>query len=64
MTIKHPEGMDFSWKEKRILFEIFLDQMYQANKIERKIYGQPKISISDYYEANQDFLLRKFTEEA
>jgi len=29
MTIKHPEGIDFSYKDNRTEYEIFFDQMYQ-----------------------------------
>jgi hypothetical protein len=65
MTIKHPEGIDFSWKEKRIPFEIFLSNMYQAYLLELEMHNEKdSLSKSEYYENNQNFLLPKFKEEA
>ena len=65
MTIKYPEGMDFSWKEKRIPFQIFLENMYQGYLLELEMHNEKgSLSISEYYENNQDFLLTKFKEEA
>lgn len=63
MTIKHPKGMDFSWTDDRIPFEIFLDRYYYANQIEREAYNETSISKSEYYERNQDFLISKFKKE-
>jgi hypothetical protein len=65
MTIKYPEGMDFSWKEKRIPFQIFLDNMYRAYLLELEMHSEKhSLSKSEYYENNQDFLLTKFKEQA
>ena len=65
MTIKHPEGIDFSWKEKRIPFEIFLSNMYQAYLLELEMHNEKdSLSKSEYYENNQNFLLTKLKEEA
>ena len=56
---------DYSWSDKRSPYEIFFDNMYQAYLLEKEAYGeQDVLSKTDYFEANQDFLLRKFKEEA
>ena len=55
---------DYSWSDKRSPYEIFFDNMYQAYLLEKEAYGeQDVLSKTDYFEANQDFLLRKFKEE-
>jgi len=65
MTIKYPEGMDFSYKDNRTEYEIFFDQMYQAYLQEKHDNNEKDIlSKTDYFENNQDFLLTKFKEEA
>ena len=56
---------DYSWSDKRSPYEIFFDNMYQAYLLEKEAYGeQDVLSKTDYFEANQDFLLQKFKEEA
>jgi len=56
---------DYSWSDKRSPYEIFFDNMYQAYLLEKEAYGEQEVlSKTDYFEANQDFLLRKFKEEA
>ena len=66
MTIKHPEGIDFSYKDNRTEYEIFFDLMYQAYLQEKHDNNESKdiLSKTDYFEVNQDFLLTKFKEEA
>ena len=55
---------DYSWSDKRSPYEIFFDNMYQAYLLEKEAYNeQDVLSKTDYFEANQDFLLRKFKEE-
>jgi len=63
MTIKIPEDVDFSFRDTRTPFEIFLERYYSANRIEREMYKETPISKSEYYERNQDYLLAKFKEE-
>ena len=54
----------YSWSDDRSPYEIFFDNMYQAYLLEKEAYGeQDVLSKTDYFEANQDFLLRKFKEE-
>ena len=56
---------NYSWSDKRSPYEIFFDNMYQAYLLEKEAYGeQDVLSKTDYFEANQDFLLRKFKEKA
>jgi len=56
---------NYSWSDKRSPYEIFFDNMYQAYLLEKEAYGEQEVlSKTDYFEANQDFLLRKFKEEA
>ena len=56
---------NYSWSDKRSPYEIFFDNMYQAYLLEKEAYGeQDVLSKTDYFEANQDFLLQKFKEEA
>ena len=56
---------NYSWSDKRSPYEIFFDNMYQAYLLEKKRMVSKKfLSKTDYFEANQDFLLRKFKEEA
>ena len=56
---------DYSWSDKRSPYEIFFDNMYQAYLLEKEAYGeQDVLNKTDYFEANQDFLLQKFKEEA
>ena len=55
---------NYSWSDKRSPYEIFFDNMYQAYLLEKEAYNeQDVLSKTDYFEANQDFLLRKFKEE-
>ena len=54
----------YSLSDKRSPYEIFFDNMYQAYLLEKEAYNeQDVLSKTDYFEANQDFLLRKFKEE-
>lgn len=56
---------NYSWSDKRSPYEIFFDNMYQAYLLEKEAYGEQEVlSKTDYFEANQDFLLRKFKEES
>ena len=56
---------NYSWSDKRSQYEIFFDNMYQAYLLEKEAYGEKDVlNKTDYFEANQDFLLRKFKEEA
>jgi len=66
MTIKHPEGIDFSYKDNRTEYEIFFDLMYANYLQEKHDNNESKdiLSKTDYFENNQDFLLTKFEEEA
>ena len=55
---------NYSWSDKRSPYEIFFDNMYQAYLLEKEAYNeQDVLSKTDYFEANQDFLLQKFKEE-
>ena len=55
---------NYSRSDKRSPYEIFFDNMYQAYLLEKEAYNeQDVLSKTDYFEANQDFLLRKFKEE-
>lgn len=54
----------YSWSDDRSPYEIFFDNMYQAYLLEKEAYSeQDVLSKTDYFEANQDFLLQKFKEE-
>ena len=56
---------NYSWSDKRSPYEIFFDNMYQAYLLEKEAYSEKDVlSKTDYFEANQDFLLQKFKEEA
>ena len=55
---------NYSWSDKRSPYEIFFDNMYQAYLLEKEAYNeQDVLSKTDYFEATQDFLLRKFKED-
>jgi len=63
MAIKYPENIDFSWKDERLDYEVFFDQMYQAYLIEKEMYRENNtVSKSDYFEQNQEFLIKKYIE--
>ena len=58
------EEYNYSWSDKRSPYEIFFDNMYQAYLLEKEAYSEKDVlSKTDYFEANQYFLLRKFKEE-
>lgn len=55
----------YSWKDDRRPYEVFLDNMYQAYLLEKESYGEHEVlDKSEYFEANQDFLLREFKRES
>jgi hypothetical protein len=64
MPIKCPKNFQ-SWQDDRHPYEIFFDQMYQAYLQEKHDNNEKDILLkTDYFEANQDFLLTKYKEEA
>ena len=43
--------------DNRTAFEIFANEMYQENCIEREAYGEPILELDEYIEKNMKFLL-------
>lgn len=43
--------------DNRTAFEIFANEMYQENCIEREAYGEPILKLDEYIEKNMKFLL-------
>lgn len=43
--------------DSRTAFEIFANEMYQENCIEREAYGEPILPLDEYIEKNMKFLL-------
>jgi uncharacterized protein YozE (UPF0346 family) len=43
--------------DPRTPFEIFANEMYQENCIERESYGEPFLTLDEYIEKNMKFLL-------
>jgi hypothetical protein len=43
--------------DPRTAFEIFANEMYQENCIERESYGEPILTLDEYIEKNIEFLL-------
>jgi len=43
--------------DPRTPFDIFANEMYQENCIERDAYGEPLLTLDEYIEKNMEFLL-------
>ena len=55
---------DFGYKEKRSDKQLFIDRFYQEYLAEKHAYGETFKTKAEWQKENQDFINKKYEEEA
>ena len=62
--MKINKNKDFGYKEKRSDKQLFIDRFYQEYLAEKHAYGETFKTKAEWQKENQDFINKKYEEEA